>query len=104
MRGGSVSNGVRLVQIFLTKDKSPKDSGIYEVSVNSDIKAICNCYVFRTSNKCKHADIVTARLNDDGDYPFEFSERASKEEGKRANESNENFRDFIIKYGKIEVV
>ena len=104
MNGGKVFNGVRLVQVFLTKEKSPKDSGIYEVYVTSDLKAECNCYVFRTSSKCKHSDIVAARLDEDGQYPFEISERATKEEGKQANLSNEKFRDFIIKYGKIEVV
>jgi hypothetical protein len=104
MKEEIVKNEVRLVQVFLTKDRAAQDSGIYEVSISSDRKILCTCPGWLSLNRCKHSDIVRARLDEDGNYPFEISERATKKEGEIANISNEKFREFIIKYGKIEVV
>jgi hypothetical protein len=38
-----------------------------------------------------------------GTYPLEISQKASQEEAALAQGSDEEFREFIIKYGRIEV-
>lgn len=38
-----------------------------------------------------------------GTYPLEISPRATAEEAEKAKSSSEEFRKFVIKYGKIEV-
>jgi hypothetical protein len=38
-----------------------------------------------------------------GSYPLEINKKAKPEEAEKARESNDSFRDFIIKFGRIEV-
>jgi len=93
----------RLVQIFLSQANTP-GPGIYEVSLTTDKKFVCTCPGFNGRNTCKHTKFVEARVkNNNGTYPLEISVRSQDEDTDRAMESPEAFRDFIIKYGKIEV-
>jgi hypothetical protein len=93
----------RLVQIFLSQANTP-GPGIYEVSLTGDKKFICTCPGYNGRSTCKHTKFVEARVkNNNGTYPLEISTRSKDEDTDRAMESPESFREFIIKYGKIEV-
>ncbi len=99
MKGGFVDE-YRTIQLFLSD--AP---GIYEVSSTKDNKSFkCNCPGFTARNKCKHVAFVQEKIEDnDGVYPTQISARATKEEAEEATLSNDTFREFLIKYGKIEV-
>lgn len=105
MKGKSLStDDMRVIQFFLSPSNSP-GPGIYEVSASkSQDKLSCNCPGFNGRSTCKHTKFVQARIDsNDGSYPMEISTKATKEAAKKATESNEAFRDFLLKYGKIEV-
>ena len=93
----------RLVQVFLSPAMSP-GPGIYEVSSDEDANLYCTCPGFSGRSVCKHTKFVQARVeNNKGSYPLELSSKATEEDARRARESSEEFRKFVIKYGKIEV-
>lgn len=94
----------KLVQVFLSQTQSP-GPGIYEVSVDDNNKLYCTCPGYQGRSTCKHVKFVSARIKANGGdtYPLEFSSRASKDDISNARSSKEAFRDFVIKFGKIEV-
>lgn len=93
----------RLVQVFLSQTQSPGPS-IYEVSTDENGSLYCTCPGYKGRKACKHTKYVQARIdNNGGSYPLEISNRATEEEAQKAKMSNTAFREFIIKYGKIEV-
>ena len=99
-----VDNDVRLVQLFLTDNQTPGPS-VYEVGVNYSGKAICTCPSFKGRNSCKHSKFVQLRLDTNmGLYHMELIDKPSVEEIEIAKSSEKNNREFIIKFGKIEVV
>lgn len=105
MKGKStVSEDFRVIQFFLSPSNSP-GPGIYEVSTNKPhTKLKCTCPGYSGRSTCKHTKFVRARIEqNDGVYPLEISTRATKEAAKEASGSNESFREFLLKYGKIEV-
>lgn len=90
----------KLVQVFLGHSQL----GIFEVSVDKDQNYYCNCPGFKGRGTCKHTKFVDARIQqNNGTYPLEISTRVSKEEADKAAKSNKSFREFILKFGKIEV-
>lgn len=97
-------NEPRLIQVFLSQTNTPGPS-IYEVSTDDVGNLFCTCPGFKGRKTCKHTKYVQAKIdNNGGTYPLEISNRATEEEAHKARRSTEAFRDFIIKYGKIEVV
>lgn len=104
MRESPVTNEFRIVQIFLpvVPGRGPE---IYEVSSN-ELTLKCTCEFFVSRNRCKHIDFVQARIDSNGgkNYPLEISSRATPEDARKAQESVDNFREFIIKFGKVEVI
>jgi hypothetical protein len=79
--------------------------GIYEVSVGNPNEFYCTCPGFAGRLKCKHINFVKARIeSNNGNYPLEISSRATPDDSERARESNQEFREFIIKFGKVEVI
>jgi hypothetical protein len=103
MEGKMQAQDVKLIQVFLSQNATPSPA-IYEVSSTIDGKLICTCPGYSGRGSCKHARFVTARIKTNGGtYPLEISKKATKEEADRAQESTDAFRDFIIKFGKIEV-
>lgn len=102
MKGGMVRSP-RLVQVFLSEAKTPGPN-IYEVSTDEVGALYCTCPGYKGRITCKHTKFVQARIDsNNGSYPLEISNRATEEEAQVAKTSNEKFREFIIKYGKIEV-
>ena len=93
----------RLVQVFLSQTQSPGPS-IYEVSTDESGSLLCTCAGYKGRKTCKHTKYVQNKINNNGgSYPLEISNRATEEEAQEAKKSNTAFREFIIKYGKIEV-
>jgi hypothetical protein len=98
-----MSSRVRLLQVFLSKTQVPGPS-IYEVSTNDDGDLYCTCSRFNDANSCKHTKFVASRIKtNNGHYPLEILSKATEEEADLARVSDEAYRTFIIKYGKIEV-
>jgi hypothetical protein len=96
-------HNTRLVQVFLSQAQTP-GPGIFEVSVDEDGILSCTCALYVSRGLCKHTKFVTARIDDNnGNYPLEILRKATEEEAELAKASNEAYRSFIIKYGKIEV-
>lgn len=92
----------RTIQMFL----SPRQPAIYEVELNLDSsKARCNCPTFKGRRVCRHTKFVVARMEgNDGHYPLLIHERAEKEDISEVMSDPEAFRDFVVKYGKVEVL
>jgi glutaredoxin len=99
-----VDDDVRLVQLFLTDNQIPGPS-VYEVGVNYSGKTVCNCPNFKNRNSCKHSKFVQNRLDtDSGLYKMELTEKPTAEDAEKAKRSEKDNRDFIIRFGKVEVV
>jgi hypothetical protein len=78
---------------------------VYEVSQTDDNSLVCTCPGFRGRNSCKHVKFVRARIEtNDGVYPLEITYKATLDDANKARQSNKDFRDFVLKFGKIEVV
>ena len=90
----------QITQLFLS------ETGVHEVYINLDNKKLrCNCEGFSSRSNCKHARFVSERLKtNDGVYPVEVSNRASEHESAMASLDPKLFREFLIKYGKIQVL
>ena len=102
MRGGKVEE-IRLIQVFLSPTATPGPS-IFEVTSNGDGLLFCNCAGFKGRSTCKHTKFVKARIESNGGhYPLEISKRATEEDAEKAKKSPEAFRDFVIRFAKIEV-
>jgi hypothetical protein len=98
-----VNTTLRLVQVFLSPAVNP-GPGIFEVYSDTDGGLHCSCPLFLSKKICKHTRFVRAKTDaNNGTYPLEVSSRATTEEAQEAQKSTEAFRDFIIKFGKIEV-
>jgi hypothetical protein len=103
MKESSVNNNLRLVQVFLSQSQTP-GPGIFEVSTNDDGDLSCTCPGFGGRKSCKHTKLVQTRIDSNqGNYPLEILKKATQEEAETAKLSDENHRNFIIRYGKIEV-
>lgn len=103
MKEAFVNNKLRLVQVFLSESNTP-GPGIFEVSANDEGVLYCTCPSFNNRKACKHTKLVENRIdNNNGNYPLEILSKATEEEAEKAKHSNEAYRSFIIRYGKIEV-
>ena len=93
----------KLIQVFLSQSQTP-GPGVYEVSADTSGNLLCTCPGFKGRKSCKHSKFVQARIDsNNGTYPLEISKRATDEDTEKAKESLENFREFVIKFAKIEV-
>jgi hypothetical protein len=102
MRSDNVTD-LSLVQVFLSQSQTPGPS-IYEVTTDPKGELYCTCPGFAGRRTCKHTKFVQARIDGNkGIYPLEISQKATQEDAEKAKESTEAFREFIIKFGKIEV-
>lgn len=90
----------RTVQFFLSA------RGVFEVEIDLESDGVrCTCPGFQSRNVCKHSRIVVKKADENrGVYPLQISAKASANETKHATDSNESFREFVVKYGKIEVI
>ena len=104
MREFQMTDDFRLMQVFLPQNNVP-GPGIYEVSVGDDDEFNCTCPGFSGRARCKHVAFVKARIEtNNGTYPLESSSRATTDDAAKAQKSSKDFREFIIKFGKVEVL
>ena len=93
----------KLLQVFLSPSSSPSPN-ISEVYLSKDGDLTCTCPGFKGRANCKHVKLVKERIDgNNGAYPMEISTKATQEEADEASESDETFREFVVKYGKVEV-
>lgn len=92
----------RTVQLFL----SPRQPAIYEVQINLDEEGIrCTCPTYKGKKTCRHSKFVHARMeSNEGHYPLMVREEAEGEDISEVMATSESFRQFVVKYGKIEVL
>jgi len=95
--------GYKLLQVFLST-KTTSHPGIFEVSTNSNDDLHCTCPGFTSRGLCKHIDFVKAKMNENkGVYPLAVSSKATSYDAEAAKTSEKAMRDFVIRFGKIEV-
>lgn len=92
----------RTIQLFL----STRQPAIFEVEINlDDSDARCNCPTFKGRSACRHTKFVTARMDrNDGHYPLLIHENAANADISDVMTSAKSFREFVVKYGKVEVL
>ncbi len=104
MREFQMTDDFRLMQVFLPQSNVP-GLGVYEVSVGDSDNFNCTCPGFSSRARCKHVNFVKARIEtNNGTYPLEISSRATPDDADKAQKSSKNFREFIIRFGKVEVL
>lgn len=101
MRGHSLSSPWRTIQQFI----SEQAIGIFEVEVNTDTKETrCNCPLWAKKGSCKHIQFVNFRIKNTGHYSILIPPEVSEEMALEANDDPAKFREFVVKYAKIEVL
>ena len=91
------------LQFFLTEGEFPGPS-IFEVFQTEDKKIICTCPTFKGRSSCKHVKFVKLRMDTDGGiYRLEYVGNPTYEEKEKSRRSFQDRKEFIIKYGKIEI-
>lgn len=91
----------RTVQLFLEED------GIFEVEVDVDNckKIRCNCKAFMNSAKCKHQKWVRKQMDENnGNFSIQIPEDMDDEIALASMATAEGFREFVLTYGKVEVI
>ena len=104
MREFQMTDDFRLFQVLLPQSNVP-GPGLYEVSVADTDEFNCTRPGFSGRARCKHVSFVKARIEtNNGTYPLEISSRATTDDAAKAQKSTKDFREFIIKFGKVEVL
>jgi hypothetical protein len=89
------------VQLFL------EEYGVAEVEVDQEHnkKVRCNCPSFSRMARCKHAKYVKENMErNNGHYSIHIPMEVDEKDAIEALRDPVLFRDFIIKYGKVEVI
>ena len=102
MKESSMKTTWRTVQLFI----SAQAAGIFEVEVDTETKKLrCSCPKWKKFFKCKHTRFVEERMYmNDGHYSILVPHEISEELALEASDSAEKFREFVVKYAKIEVL
>ena len=87
-------------QLFLSSN------GVHEVQINlNNQKLRCTCDGAGLRGACKHTVFVQKRMErNNGVYPTEISKNADLDAATALSLDPEAFRDFLVKYGKIEAL
>jgi hypothetical protein len=91
----------RTVQMFLGEE------GVSEVCIDADnaLNIKCTCPSYNKFKKCKHSTFVFNKVSEnDGHYGVQIPDTVDDEIAFAALNDESSFRDFVIKYGKIEVL
>ena len=102
MKGMSMESPWRTVQLFI----SSQAAGIFEVEVDTGTRKVrCNCPVWRKSARCKHVNFVNNKMRyNKGHYSILVPNDVSEELALTANDDPSKFRDFVVRYAKVEVL
>ncbi len=97
---GSKLNEWRTVQVFL----SP--TGVYEVQLHpANGNPKCNCATYTIRSNCKHTKFVQSRMaENDGHYAILVPDNVPEDLAEAANSSPKEFRAFVLKYARVEVL
>ncbi len=94
----------RLIQVFLSSKAGTSGPGIFEVSGDEDQNFTCTCPGYKVKRTCRHIRFVKDRIKvNGGTYPIPVNPDVPESEIKKALSSSEQFREFLLKHGKIEV-
>ena len=97
-------NGFRLIQVFLSGKAGMSGPGIFEVSGDENQSFICTCPGYAVKRNCRHVRFVKERIKVNGGvYPLQVNPDVPESAIKEALKSSEEFREFLLKHGKIEV-
>jgi hypothetical protein len=102
MKGKSMESPWRTVQLFL----SSQGAGIFEVEVDTDTKSTrCSCPVWKKLFSCKHTIFVNTKMKlNQGHYSISVPNEVPESVAAEANEDPKKFRDFVVRYAKVEVL
>lgn len=101
MKDVDVKSDWRTVQLFLD------DNGVSEVEVDSSRPGIarCNCQKYKSRAKCGHVSFIKKIMDENGGhYTVHIPVEIEDEEAEAAMSNAKSFREFIIKYAKVEVL
>lgn len=101
MKGSSVESDWRTIQIFLS------DDGVHEVEmVMTDSKKMrCTCAIYKQGKRCKHIRHIRSKMEEnDGDYSVMIPDTLTEQQIEQALLHPDTFRDFLVRYSKIEVI
>lgn len=92
----------RTVQLFI----SSQGAGIFEVEVDTETKKTrCSCPVWTKLYSCKHTHFVDTRMKlNRGHYSILVPNEIPESVAIEANDDPKKFRDFVVKYAKVEVL
>lgn len=102
MKGMSMKASWRTVQLFI----SAQAAGVFEVEVDTESKAVrCSCPVWKKSDVCKHTNFVKSKMRmNNGHYSILVPNEISEEIALEASDDPAKFREFVVKYAKVEVI
>lgn len=102
MKGNYVETPWRTVQLFI----SAQAAGVFEVEVDTETKKLrCSCPKWKKFFDCKHTRFVNERMQmNDGHYSILIPNEIPEELALEVQDSPEKFREFVVKYAKIEVL
>jgi hypothetical protein len=102
--GNMLDENVSLLQQFLTYS-STLGPTIIEVGITDSKKVVCNCKRFIVHTSCKHSRFVKCSMDkNNGVYDNGVSHRATKDDQHKASLSSKNRREFVARFGTIEVL
>jgi len=99
MRGKQMASPWRTIQVFI----SSQAAGIFEVEVDTQSKALrCNCPVWNKRQSCKHTKFVSQKMMlNHGHYSITVGEAVDEDIDV---EDPKKFREYVLKYAKVEVL
>lgn len=99
-----LDQNISLLQQFLTYSITAGPT-IIEVGTTNNGKVVCNCSRFIANTSCKHARFVKYSMEkNNGIYDNGISHRATQEDKNKASLSSKNRREFVARFGTIEVI
>jgi hypothetical protein len=102
MKGDTVKIDWRTVKLFLDEEFAVSEVSIAD---SDSSKVRCTCPQFGKGGKCKHTVWVRDWMNEhDGVFSIKIPPEVDPEEELDAFDDLNKFRDFVIKYGKVEVL
>lgn len=102
MKGMSMESPWRTVQLFI----SSQAAGIFEVEVDTDSKKTrCSCPVWKKAADCKHTRFVDSKMKiNQGHYSILVPNEIPEDLALNASDDPKKFRDFVVRYAKVEVL
>lgn len=102
MKGMRMENLWRTVQLFI----SSQAAGVFEVEVDTESKKVrCNCPVWKKTSNCKHVMFVLNRMRlNGGNYSIMVPTEVPEELAMEVQDDPKKFREFVVKYAKVEVL